>query len=111
MPSYLSESRGVLHLVVASPLRSSALAEVLALLRPQDAIVLMQDAATAAVASVALSELVEPRMPGARVYVVTADLAARGLAAAHLREGVVAIGYVDLVDLVAAHPVCQTWTA
>lgn len=111
MPSLPSELRGVLHLVVASPLRSSALGEVLALCRPQDAVVLMQDAAPAAVAAVSLPGDAAARLARVRTYVVTADLAARGLADAHLREGVVAIGYVDLVDLVAAHSVSQTWTA
>lgn len=110
MPSFLSEPRGVLHRVVASPLRSSALDEALALCRPQDAIVLMQDASLAAVATVALSASVAQRLAATRVFVVTADLAARGLASVHLRTGVTAIGYVDLVELVAAHALSQTWS-
>ena len=111
MPSLPSEARGVLHLVVASPLRSSALGEVLALCRPQDSVVLMQDAAPAAVAAVTLPGDAALRLSRVRAYVVNADLAARGLADAHLRDGLLAIGYADLVDLVASHPLSQTWTA
>ena len=111
MPSLPSEIRAVLHLVVASPLRSNTLAEVLALCRPQDAVVFMQDAAPAAVAAVVLPRDMALRLSRVRAFVVTADLAARGLADAHLREGVRAIGYAALVDLAASYPVSQTWTA
>jgi len=99
----------VLHMVVRPTWAGDALARALAHARPGDIVLLAQDAAAQACASVALDPSLAMALRAASVRVLAADLAARGLDAAPLREGVAAIDDAAWVALAADCDTCVTW--
>lgn len=99
----------MLHQVVRPPWAGDALARALAHARPGDVVLLAQDAAVLACASVALDAGLAAALRAASARVLAADLAARGLDAAPLREGITAIDDAAWVAVAAACDACVTW--
>lgn len=94
----------LLHIVAKSPFTHQALAACLARLGQGDALLLMEDAVAAAVAAAAT-----PWPDRGPVFVLSPDLAARGLADRPLRSGVTLVDYGGFVDLAARHDGTLSW--
>ena len=92
----------MLHTVNKSPFQNSALENCLRLVRKGDVILLLEDGVYAAVAGTAKSSLVEQAVKQHTVYVIEADVKARGLS--NLIKDVRIASYGDFVDLVEQHP-------
>jgi len=93
----------MLHTVNKSPFQNSALENCLRLVRKGDVILLLEDGVYAAAAGTAKSPLVEQAVKQHAVYVIEADVKARGLN--NLIKDVRVASYGDFVDLVEQHPV------
>jgi tRNA 2-thiouridine synthesizing protein B len=108
MSSSPSERR-VLHQVVRPPSGGAALAQALDHARTGDVVLLMQDAVELACRAVEPDPLLAAALPRLAVRVLSADLAARGLAGAPLRSGVEWVDDAGWVALAAACDVVVTW--
>jgi tRNA 2-thiouridine synthesizing protein B len=93
----------MLHTVNKSPFQNSALENCLRLARDGDVILLLEDGVYAAAAGTVKSSLIEQAVKRHAVYVIEADLKARGLGS--LVKEVRVASYGDFVDLVEKHPV------
>lgn len=98
----------MLHIVNKSPTQTSSLASCLRLARDGQALLLIEDGVYAATSRSPAAGSVRAAAGRLKVYALAPDLEARGVAGA-LLEGVTAVDYAGFVDLVAAHPTCQSW--
>jgi tRNA 2-thiouridine synthesizing protein B len=98
----------MLHIVNKSPLQAGALQRALRMAQEGDAVLLIEDAVYAATAAGARAGGLDEALARVKVYALQADLEARGMAARRM-EGVAPVDYPGFVDLVAAHPTCQSW--
>ncbi len=108
MSSWHSERR-VLHWVPGSPWMRDGLARALAEAAPGDVILLLHDAVYAALADARLPDALAAALSVRELAVCAADLAARGLAGAALRNGARAVDDVEMVALAAACELSCTW--
>ncbi len=97
----------MLHIVNKSPADRPTLSTVLRVAR-SGAILLIEDAVCAATRGHAAEAAIREALVRFKIYVLTPDLEARGLADRVL-EGVTGVDYGGFVDLVAEHPNCQSW--
>ena len=96
---------GTLHLVQASPARSDALAGCLRSVIEGDAVLLIEDGAYAALATVAAAL----RVPtGVALHVLEPDARARGLAG-RVHEDILGVDHDGFVRLAVAHERVVTW--
>lgn len=93
----------MLHTVNKSPFQNSALENCLRVAGAGDVILLLEDGVYAAVAGTARSFLIEQALKRHAVFVIEADLKARGLD--KLIDNIRVASYADFVDLVEQHPV------
>jgi|APGre2960657404_1045060.scaffolds.fasta_scaffold203894_2 tRNA 2-thiouridine synthesizing protein B len=133
----MSRSLSTLHTVNKSPFSSEALASCLRVVRPGDAILLMEDgvycavdASASAEASLARDaegsrlsrarpaptgvEITGVRITGVqitevRIYALREDLQARGIDAATLPSDIEPVSYTDFVRLVCEHGRSVSW--
>jgi tRNA 2-thiouridine synthesizing protein B len=108
MSSSRSERR-VLHQVVRPPSAGDALARALQHARAGDVVLLAQEAARLACLGAPADALLAAAPVQVALRVLAADLAARGLAGAPLREGLVALDDAGWVGLAADCDVVVTW--
>jgi tRNA 2-thiouridine synthesizing protein B len=97
-----------LHLVFRSPGESSALEQCLARAGADDAVLLLEDGVYGAVES-AHGVFGRTGAPGPAVFVLVADLEARGLASSCLAPTVRPIDYPGFVALTVAHNPFVSW--
>ena len=97
----------MLHIVNKSPLERHALDACLRIAQP-GCILLIEDAVYAATRGTAVEARVREAMGRHRVCALLPDLEARAVAD-RVIDGVTTIGYDGFVDLVEAHPNCQSW--
>jgi tRNA 2-thiouridine synthesizing protein B len=93
----------MLHTVNKSPFQNSALENCLRVASAGDVILLLEDGVYAAVAGTTRSFLIEQALKRHAVFVIEADLKARGLD--KLIDKIRVASYADFVDLVEQHPV------
>jgi tRNA 2-thiouridine synthesizing protein B len=125
----MSRSLSTLHTVNKSPFSSEALASCLRVVRPGDAILLMEDGVYCAVdasASVGASlaegsrlsrarpaptgvEITGVQITEVRIYALREDLQARGIDAATLPSDIEPVSYSDFVRLVCEHGRSVSW--
>lgn len=98
-----------LHTVNKSPFATQTLLSCLGHAKDGDAILMIEDGVFGAVAGSALSETIAARTGAVRIHVLAEDMAARGIDAARLIEGVAPVGYDGFVDLVAETDRTQAW--
>ena len=98
----------MLHIVNQSPRASRALHSCIRIARPGEALLLIEDAIYAATPGGALACGMDDAVQRLKVYVLRPDLEARGMAE-RLVAGVIPVDYQGFVDLVAEHPINQTW--
>jgi len=97
----------MLHIVNKSPLEKNSLATAVRF-ATSGSLLLIEDAVYAATRGNAAEASVREAMGRLKVYVLDADLQARGMADRVL-EGVHTIGYDGFVDLVVEHKNSQSW--
>ena len=97
----------MLHIVNKSPLQNSTLASCLSVAAP-GAILLIEDAVTAATAGGATEAMLREAMARHQMYALQPDLDACGLGD-RLMAGVTAVDFGGFVDLVANNKNCQSW--
>lgn len=98
----------MLHIVNKSPSQTGTLESCLRLAQDGHALLLIEDGVYAATAKSPAAASLKAAAGRLEVYALQPDLEARGLAA-DLLEGITAVDYGGFVDLVAAHPACQSW--
>lgn len=96
----------MLHTVNQSPFESTQIETCLRYLSDNDALVLMENGVTAALANTTKSHYIEGAIKHAAIYVIQADVEARGYQT--LIKGVNIIDYAGFVALVEQHPV-KNW--
>jgi tRNA 2-thiouridine synthesizing protein B len=97
----------MLHIINKSPLDRPSLDSVLRVAQGS-AVLLIEDGVYAATRGHAGAGKVQALMAKAKVFVLTPDLEARGVAD-RVIEGVTGVDYGGFVDLVAEYPNCQSW--
>ena len=100
---------GVLHLVSRSPGESLALSQCLGRAGEGDALLLLEGGVYAALKDSACAPWLHEAMAGIAVYALGPDLAARGIAADEVLEGVVRVDYAGFVGLALSHSPIQSW--
>ncbi|MBU0655362.1 MAG: sulfurtransferase complex subunit TusB [Gammaproteobacteria bacterium] len=98
----------MLHIVNKSPFERVAFDSCLAHASAGDAILMIEDAVVGAVDGSSFAGKVKAAMADKSVYVLGADLAARGLEGKAM-EGVTIVDYAGFVDLTANNDSTQSW--
>lgn len=99
-----------LHTVNKSPYERGSLDSCLAHALPGDAVLLIEDAVVGARAGTTkVAQALKAAMPGCTIHVLGPDLAARGIPADAVVEGVSVVDYGGFVDLAATHDKSQAW--
>ena len=102
----MSEVQACLHLVCASPSRSTALQHCLSMLLPGDAVLLLDDGVNALLDGLPASLLEAP----IELACLTADLEARGIMNHGADCRAQLLDDDGFVELVERYPLSQTWT-
>ncbi len=97
----------MLHIVNKSPFTHSALDTCVQVGQGGD-LLLIEDAVYAAVAGTAVERLVRHALQRFRVFALSPDLEARGVAG-QLIEGITLVDYTGFVELVTHNKTCQSW--
>jgi tRNA 2-thiouridine synthesizing protein B len=95
----------VLHLIFQSPIEIAILERIEA----GDAAVFLENAVLRVLRNGVLHETLTQLLGTNRLYVLSQDLAVRGIAADELVEGIEVIDYADLVELTVHNRVIQSW--
>lgn len=99
----------MLHTVNKSPFQTGSLASCLKHAQKGDAILLMEDGVYGALKGTIASGDIWSKRVELKFYVMSADVAARGLQKSQLIEGLNMIDAGGFVDLVVAHKTSQAW--
>lgn len=98
----------MLHIVNRSPFERVALESCLKHARAGDSILLIEDAVVGAVKDSSFSAKVTAAMTDKSIYVLGADLAARGLDGKAM-QGITVVDYAGFVDLTVSNEKTQSW--
>ena len=99
----------MLHIVNKSPFERNALASCVDHAVSGDAVILIEDAVTGAMDGIAIQAVADALGKKVAVYVLGADLDARGLQNGNIIKGAKVVDYAGFVDLVTEHDNVQTW--
>nr|CAA6830791.1 MAG: tRNA 5-methylaminomethyl-2-thiouridine synthase TusB [uncultured Thiotrichaceae bacterium] len=99
----------MLHIVNKSPFERNALASCLGHALEGDAVLLIEDAVVGAIDGSNFSEQLKAALADKSVYVLGADLAARGMQESRVVEGIQVVDYAGFVDLAANNEKTQSW--
>ncbi len=101
----------MLHIVNKSPFERNALKSCLAHALSGDAVLLIEDAVIGAVSGSTLVTELQQAMNGnaVKLYALSPDLAARGVKAERVLEGIQLVDYAGFVDLTVANEKTQSW--
>lgn len=100
---------GVLHLINRSPGESPALAQCLDRVGEGDAVLLLEGGVYAVLQDSFFAPSLRAAMGKVSIHALSADLAARGIAAEEIVEGVVLVDYEGFVRLSLAHAPILSW--
>jgi len=98
-----------LHTVNKSPFQNPTLLSCLGHAKAGDAVLMIEDGVYGAMNGTALSDAMATLGGEVSLYVLGDDLAARGIDAARLADGVTSVDYDGFVDLAASHDRTQNW--
>jgi tRNA 2-thiouridine synthesizing protein B len=98
----------MLHIVNKSPFERNSLESCLRLATKGSAVLLTEDAVYAVTAGSAVEGKIKSAMADLKIYALSPDLQARGMAGRVL-DGVNLVDYCGFVDLVTEHSNCQSW--
>lgn len=96
-----------LNIVNKSPFEKRTLEQCLSRISADDSVLLIEDATVVAVSGTAYAELLNSC--NKKLYVLSPDLAARGLADNELLGGMTQVDYGGFVDLVTEHDRVHSW--
>lgn len=97
-----------LHIVNKSPFERLTFTSCLQHASAGDSILMIEDAVVGSINGTAFSATVQAAMADKSVYVLGADLAARGLEG-KVMDGVTVVDYAGFVDLTVTHDPIQSW--
>jgi len=98
-----------LHTVNKSPFQNQTLLSCLAHAKAGDAVLMIEDGVYGATTGTAVSDALIKMSSDVSLYVLGADLAARGIDAGRMTDGVTSVGYEGFVDLAADYDRVQNW--
>ena len=98
-----------LHTVNKSPFATQALLSCLNHAKAGDAILMIEDGVYGGLNGTGLTEIIAEFGKNVSLYVLSPDLAARGVDAGRLIGGVEGVDYDGFVDLVTKHDRTQAW--
>lgn len=98
-----------LHIVNKSPFASQTLISCLNHCKDGDAVLMIEDGVYGGLAGTGMSSMVEAMGKKVALYVLSPDMAARGVDASRLIAGIEGTDYAGFVDLVAKHDRTQNW--
>lgn len=98
-----------LHTVNKSPFATQALISCLGHCKDGDAVLMIEDGVYGGVAGTGMASMVEDMSKKITLYVLSPDLAARGIEASRLISSVEGTDYAGFVELVAKHDRTQNW--
>jgi tRNA 2-thiouridine synthesizing protein B len=96
----------VLHLIFQSPIEAAILERIDA----EDIVVLLENAVLRTLQNSIISDTLMQQMSCNRLFVLSDDIAVRGITPNELVKGVEVIDYAELVELTVNNPVIQSWT-
>ncbi len=98
-----------LNVVNKSPFEKRSLEQCLSRIGKNDSVLLIEDAAVAAVTGTAVASQLNEMPADNQFYVLQPDLAARGLGEAGLLERFSTVDYAGFVELVTTHDRVHSW--
>lgn len=98
-----------LHTVNKSPFATQALISCLNHAKAGDAVLMIEDGVYGGLGGTGLTEIMAEFGKNVSLYVLSPDLAARGVDAGRLIGGIEGVDYSGFVDLVAKHDRTQAW--
>jgi tRNA 2-thiouridine synthesizing protein B len=98
-----------LHTVNKSPFQTQTLISCLGHAKAGDSVLMIEDGVYGAMSGSSMSEVVAGMGANVKLFVLEADLAARGIEAARIAEGVTSVGYDEFVDMAASCDRVQNW--
>lgn len=98
-----------LHTVNKSPFQNQSLQSCLGHAKSGDSVLMIEDGVYGAMSGTAISDAMATLAADVTLYVLGADLAARGIDAGRLAEGVTSVDYDGFVDLAADTDRTQNW--
>ena len=99
----------MLHIVNKSPFERTAFESCLKHISAGDSVLMIEDAVVGAVQNTRFSSQIEQALKDSSVYVLSGDLAARGLSFERIISGVTAVDYEGFVDLTVECDTTQSW--
>ena len=98
-----------LHTVNKSPYDRTSLSSCLDHVAEGDSVLMMEDAVVGARRGGRFVEVLKTKRPSCTIYVLGPDLAARGMKAEDLAEGISLVDYGGFVDLAVANARVCAW--
>jgi len=99
----------MLHTVNKSPFERNSLVSCLGFANQDQALLLYEDGIYAALQGTSVEPVMTEALKKLKIYVLTADLEARGMRIENVITGIQPIDYDGFVDLVVAHKPIQAW--
>ena len=98
-----------LHTVNKSPFATQALVSCLNHAKAGDAVLMIEDGVYGGLSGTGLTEIIAEIGKNVSLYVLSPDLAARGLDPKRLIDGCEGVDYAGFVELVTQHDRTQSW--
>ncbi len=98
-----------LHTVNKSPYMTQSLVSCLNHCKEGDAVLMIEDGIYGGLAGGQMAPIVEEMGKKVSLYVLTPDMAARGVDSSRLLEGIEGVDYTGFVELVTKHDRTQAW--
>ena len=105
----MTDNSRMLHLVNKSPFERNSLSSCLRLAKKGSAILLIEDGVYGALSETSVSAEVSAQIGNFDFYVLSEDLAVRGITEQPKIDGVTLVDYDGFVDLVAETSSVQSW--
>lgn len=96
----------MLHLIFQSPIDIAILERI----DSGDVVVFLENAVLRVILNSDLSDRLTQQLGRNRLYVLSDDIAVRGIAPNELVKGIEVIDYAELVELTVNNPVIQSWS-
>jgi len=98
-----------LHTVNKSPFQNQTLISCLGHAKAGDSVLLMEDGVYGAMSGNAMSEVVAGMGANVKLFVLGADVTARGIDAGRVAEGITSVNYEEFVGMAASCDRVQNW--
>lgn len=96
----------MLHLIFQSPIDYAIWERI----DSEDVVVFLENAVLRILQNSGVRNMLAKRISSSRFYVLSDDIAVRGIAPNELLEGIEIIDYAGLVELTVNNPTIQSWT-